>query len=86
MKDLQILTTDCTEEASYYEDHVMRIDYVPLLADQSVSNDTEDTNSEFNNINFQEEDNVDYYANAKGLKRTLEGEELSKQQALLNSL
>jgi len=84
LKDLQIRVADCCSGdgpgagAKFYEDHVMRIDYVPLLPSTTrQTSDHENGGAERERERLTEEeageaDDIDYYAPIKGCKRNLQ--------------
>jgi hypothetical protein len=70
LKDLQINVTDCISKNKFYEDHIMRVEYIPIYKPTDDSGDVKSSGSETSL--GEEEDHTDYYAPIKGHKRHLE--------------
>lgn len=78
LKDLQIHVSDCSSDSKgFYEDQVMKIEYVPLHA-----KNWEETKEPVNVEDPDEFDDIDYYAPIKGSKRGIEIQGPSKYVVL----
>ncbi|CAG7716278.1 unnamed protein product [Allacma fusca] len=73
LKNLHIKAADCLNN-QFYEDHVMKIEYVPIYPN-SVDSDESPGNgsSDWDSIELDPEDlNIDYYKPIKGFKRKMD--------------
>ncbi|CAG7701988.1 unnamed protein product [Allacma fusca] len=73
LKNLHIRAADCLNN-QFYEDHVMKIEYVPIHPNSVDSNESPGNgSSDGDSIELDPEDlNIDYYKPMKGFKRQLD--------------
>ncbi|CAG7725545.1 unnamed protein product [Allacma fusca] len=73
LKNLHIRAADCLDN-QFYEDHVMRIEYVPIYPNSVDSNESPGSgSSDGDSIELDPEElNIDYYKPMKGFKRQLD--------------
>ena len=72
MKNLHITAANCLDN-KYMEDHVMRVEYIPLYPQTQESPSSKGSNSSSSECNsLPEEDDIDYHPPLPGSKKQLE--------------